>query len=256
MRTPGTEYAVVLSASELENPDFGLLSRFQAVYAGDEFCQVKLPSAGRLRALRAGFRGRIVLASSLMTDKWLEKFMALVPLVRSWGARGELVVNDLGVLDRLCRRGERPPRISLGRVLAGDLSFFAASPGFKQLFGRGVRAVEIDDLEGFRLFSKVPGAALNLHYPYKFSAFSRICYLTRKFNDACRMPCRGAAAAEIPAGVLKERLFVSGNALFSDNSALYRGICGLKKPAGGAVPARLVLNSGLSRAAGCLNSGL
>ena len=252
MRSSGLEYAAVLRPLELERPDFGLLSRFQVIYAGDEFCQVKLPSIKQLEGLRGGFRGRIALVSSLMTEEWLKKFMALVPLVNSWGAGGEIVVNDFGALYGLCRMTGRCPRISLGRVLVFDLSYFAASPGFKKMFGFGVRSAEIDNEKDFRIFSKIPGFSLNLHFPWKFSAFSRNCYLTRKFNDACGIACRGTEPVEIPAGTLKERLFVSGNCIFCENRSFYRGLGGLRSLAGSAAAARIVYNSGLNRSVGYL----
>lgn len=242
------ERAVLLSPEEVKNPDGAALAGFDCVYAGDDFCQDKLPSAAALRRLRLVFKGRIVLAAPVLTDARLADFKALVRLLSGWGKSAGLAVNDVGALSWLASSRSRPAEVALGRVLAADFGNFSASARFRELFGGLVGAAELDDGRELELYCRT-GLALNLHLPLRFAAYSRHCYTTGRYNGSCRLACRGGKPVELKPGPLKERLLVSGNVLLRPNEEAYGAKGGLAAILSSEFNvARLVYNSGLAAA--------
>jgi len=238
------EKAVILSLKELREPEPRLMERFDRVYAGDEFCQLKLPTVKELGTLRSLYGGKITLASSVLTDAGMKRFRELITLMESWKDGGEVVVNDIGALSSLAARKSAGIKVSLGRALAANFSSFTASAGFARLFGTAVSSVEVDNRSVLNTALNSGALRLHLHYPFQLLAFSRCCYRSGKLNSSCSSEClKGPRFIEVRRGPLKDKFFLDGNAAFCDNSAMYGRLGGLQAAASDRRVTRLVLES-------------
>lgn len=200
------QLALVLNPAGPE-PDKAALAKADLLYIGDEFCEARLPTAARLRLAARRHPGkRLALLTPLLTQAGLRAADAAL----SEGLCGEVIVNDIGLLNRLAAiRGLRP-RVTLGRVLVQSLRHSLRSPFFLAFLKRtAVNAFEADSVESCGYLPPGPDYRCHLHAPYIYLAHSRYCRLAGGFCLKCLAACAGRAQP-LESAVVK-RMFVRCN---------------------------------------------
>lgn len=169
-------------------PEAGALKGLDWAVAGSEFCQNRLPEPGALERLKAA-GVKVSLATSILTDAGMaaaERFIAAALRRR---LLDEVIVNDWGLLERL-KKG-RAPRLSMGRLLAVELSL--TEPGWTRRFvkERGITVAEADERELARRLRERAGVAISWHKPHAFKAVTTYCPFERHFRASCGFSCEG-----------------------------------------------------------------
>ena len=192
---------------------------FGVLYYGDEFCQVKIPGVGGIKKAAEKFPGKkIILLTSVLTQKYLKRTIRTIREGFSGGCLDEVVVNDIGLLHYLVNEPDVKVVINVGRVLVYTLGFSLRSPFFIKIFKkRRIDAFEADSLDSFGYLRTKSALKYNLHAPYRYLAQTRFCGYTQKFNGGCDRPC-GDAVRPVISGVT-DKMFLKGNVYLKDNSA-------------------------------------
>jgi hypothetical protein len=195
------------------------------IYFGNEFCQNLMPSLEQVK-LGKGVVDSAGLAFTLVTpyvtDSGLKRLMTIFDYLESAGGKTEVVVNDFGVLSRICERygnlkpvagrllnkNERDPRfakqfpfhIREGQIKSLQQCGFTLPHFSKFLVSMGVERVELDVMpQGMKTsFLEGPFAA-SMYYPWTFLTTGRVCEIgslnradTAKFllDSGCGCECR------------------------------------------------------------------
>jgi hypothetical protein len=223
---------------------------FTRIYFGAEFCERLIPSLDDIVQI-ASFAQKQALALTLMTpyvtDTGLDHLVLLFDAVREKGMPVEVVFNDWGVLDLLCKdypdfvpvmgrllnKTKRGPRImNIVDKLPGIcrnyyessvLSVDAACDFLKQ---RSVYRVECDNqLQGLRLENTDQAIRKSLYIPYVFVSTTRFCLTagcddTERTDyvgvDTCARQCRDYMF-QLDNQVMRVPLLRKGNAMFYIN---------------------------------------
>jgi len=197
------------------------LEGFDRLYYGHETCPWRLPDRRELKRAReeaARLGMSFTLVTPTLDEHALDMVSALIDdLDGDEGA--EIVVNDVGLLEELSRRGRRGT-VVVGRLLtrqrrgagwrgslpaedeaAGYLMGSSLeSPRLVEWFRSryGIRRFEIDDLlQGVRV-GPLPGdVRLSVYSPYVVLTVTRLCPWTfdgRRWrrSEGCSAPCRGS----------------------------------------------------------------
>ncbi len=196
-------------------PDPPALEGLDWAVAGSEFCQNRLPAPGALERLKAA-GVKVSLATSILTDAGLapaEKFIAAALRRR---LLDEVIVNDWGLLERL--KGRRVPRLSMGRLLAVELSL--TEPGWTRRFVKEHRiaSAEADERELARRLKARVGVEISWHRPHAFRAVTTYCPFERHFRASCGHSCEGRAL-ELRNPHLKGRLLLVEKAYLSPGAS-------------------------------------
>lgn len=170
-------------------PEPAALKGLDWAIAGSEFCQSRLPALGALEAMRKARGLKISLATSLLTDAGLAAAEARLSAACRKRLLDEVIVNDWGLLGRL--KKFRGLKLSLGRLLAAELSSTEAGWTRRLLKEHRVRAAEADEagLAG-RLRDRL-GLKISWQKPHAFSAVTTYCPFERHFRAACGFSCEG-----------------------------------------------------------------
>lgn len=200
------ELALILKASDPE-PDKAALAKANLLYVGNEFCEAQLPTVARLKLAARQHPGkRLALLTPLLTQAGLRTAEAAL----SGGLCDEVIVNDIGLLNRLAATRGRRLRLTLGRLLVQSLQHSLRSSFFLAFLQRyGVNAFEADSVESCGYLPPGPNYNCHLHAPYIYLAHSRYCSLAGHFCSECRTPCAGLAQP-LESSVVK-KMFVRGN---------------------------------------------
>jgi hypothetical protein len=194
-------------------PDEGRL------YFGHEFCHWRLAGRGQVEGIRrraAGEGSAFTLVTPVLDEGGLSRMMKILEAVEP-GEGDEVVVNDVGLLERLSREGWSGP-LTVGRLLTrqrrgagwrGSVTGSGAaarylrgssldSPGFVAWFREryGVRRFEIDNLIQGVEVGDLPGdVRLSVYHPYLFLTATPRCPWTfdgRRWKRGEGCPaCRG-----------------------------------------------------------------
>ncbi|MBI5745014.1 MAG: hypothetical protein HY952_10760 [Elusimicrobia bacterium] len=162
----------------------------ETVVIGSEFCAGLLPAAAEAAALRRAFKGKIVLATGLLTQAALEKALALVKAV-SPGGRAEVVANDLGLLEALRARRGAPP-VRCGRILAHRVKIMPEEYAKKFLARYRVTGFELDDAGAMKRLAPY-GLPFSWHYPFRYATVTRFCPWEKRWAESCSRACLGRA---------------------------------------------------------------
>ena len=181
-------------ALALENCSPGALRKLpadrRAVVIGSEFCSGLLPSPAEARALRRKFRGRIILATTLLTQAALEKVKELIKIINS-GGPAEVVANDLGLLETL-RAGRKAPPVSCGRILAHRVKIMPEAYARNFLARYRVAGFEVDDASIIKRLAPY-GLPFSWHYPFRYATVTRFCPWENRWAAGCARSCLGRA---------------------------------------------------------------
>lgn len=229
------ELALVLNPAG-PGPGKDALAKADILYIGDEFCEARLPTPARLRTAARRHPGkRLALLTPLLTRAGLRAVEAAL----SAGLCDEVIVNDIGLLNRLAASRGRRPRLTLGRLLVQSLQHSLRSPFFLAFLKRAsVNAFEADSAESCGYLPPGPEYRRHLHAPYIYLAHSRYCRLAGGFCSDCRAACAGRAQPLKSAAA--KGMYVRGNS--------YLRVCPeetarARLAAGAGRVARLVVNA-------------
>ena len=115
------EEALALDNHDPEKLPAASLAGYGAFVLGSEFCGRLLPSQAEARALRSVFKGRLILATPMLTEADLADVKKLLKLLAGTKGRLEVIANDLGLLEVLRASFSKKVEISCGRILAHRL---------------------------------------------------------------------------------------------------------------------------------------
>lgn len=241
VRAPGPVEAEKWLAGETPGESFWAPppgTRFERLYLGNEFCELRLPTApelSRTLALCQAAGVPLTLLTPLLCDKGLAK---LARLLDKLPEGSEVVCSDWGVLHeiresfphldvvvgRTLIRAFKEPRVPRGQgptLAQSDLALPAFPAMLRSL---GISRVETDlppDRLGLDLSQM--GLRGSLHVPFGHVAWGRACMVgslhlpvQRKFQPGapCRQECR-EILAELRSEGLPVRLFHRGNTAFA-----------------------------------------
>ncbi len=188
----------------------GALPRgLSAVVAGSEFCANLLPSPAEAAALRRAFKGRITLATGLLTEAALGRVKKLLPVL-SRGGGLEVIANDLGLLETLRRR--RGIKVSCGRILAHRVKIMPEDYARGFLARYRISGFEVDDAAVIGRLEPY-GLPLSWHYPFRYATVTRFCPWENRWAESCGRSCLGRARRFVSPRVPKP-LWLRGCAYF------------------------------------------
>jgi hypothetical protein len=222
------------------------------LYFGHEFCHWRLAGRGQVEDLRrraADVGLLFTLVTPLLHEEGLSPMMKLLEAL-SPSEGDEVVVNDVGLLERLSRESWSGA-VTVGRVLTrqrrgagwkeGSPGTGAAlrylrgssldSPGFVEWFRDryGVRRFEIDNLLQGVEVGDLPGdVRLSVYYPYLFLTATSLCPWTfdgRRWRKGEGCPaCRGQVL-ELHPEEGGRPILMGGGVQFieNDTGVIYRG---------------------------------
>lgn len=181
----------------------------RAVAVGSEFCSGLLPSPAEAAALRKVFRGKVLLATTLLTETALKRVKELAGILAR-GGPCEVIANDLGLLEALRRR--RDLRLSCGRILAHRVKIMPEdyARGFLERYR--ISGFEIDDAAVIKRLEPY-GLPFSWHYPFRYATVTRFCPWENRWAEACGRSCRGRARRLVSPRVPKP-LWLRGCAYF------------------------------------------
>jgi hypothetical protein len=182
----------------------------QAVVIGSEFCSGLLPSASEAAALRRAFKGKILLATTLLTQAALEKVLALVKIIAACGPAG-VIANDLGLLEAL-RARRSGLEVSCGRLLVHRVKIMPEAYAKAFLARYRVACFEVDDAAVLKRLEPY-GLPVSWHYPFRYATVTRFCPWEERWAEACGRSCLGRARRLVSARVPKP-LWLRGCAYF------------------------------------------
>lgn len=185
------EKAFALSAPEFRAARASALKGCGLLYLGDEFCENLLPTRADLGAAAERFRGRVVLATPLLTDAAFDEVERIINSFSSAADRLEVVINDLGLLHTVKRRYARRVDATLGRVLAHRVKVMPAGFARRFLKEHGVKRVELDDPALLPRFEVFRGLKISFHTPFRYLSATRFCPWERHWPGPCALSCLG-----------------------------------------------------------------
>lgn len=223
------------------------ISKPDRIYAGDEFCQNRLPTPDTLNDFfRLSYEKGLplTLLTPVLTDAGIQKCSELFDRLSRWDPGAEVVVNDLGVLfylkkkypefrlslGRLFNKGFKDPRLEeTGPMMSEGMKISLNDCTFKrknmrELAARlGIRRFEQDLLPHADLDDiNVPGMKTSVYFPFGYVTTGRACLtagLVRhpdtgfRMNNGCHSPCI-SYGLKLKHPRLDLELFQSGNTLF------------------------------------------
>ena len=209
------EKALLISPSKAETIGADKAHDLNTLIIGSEFCQNQLPGLSVLKRLARKFPGaRLALATSLLTDKALLRWEALLRGLRGSGLVSEVIVNDWGLFPALEKNG--PFDLSLGRLLLREFAKMDRTWAAPFLKGRGVRSAEADTPE-LALAAEKLGLKTSWHEPLAFKAVTTFCPFEKHFKPVCSRSCEGKLL-KLSNPHLPLPLFLSEKAYFSHRS--------------------------------------
>ena len=222
------ERGLSVHARDIASLPPGSLRNFDCLVAGDEFCQLNLPSSAELRALKKKFAGKIILATPPLTEAGFGRAEALAAGWIASEDRPELIVNDIGLLSVLLQRyAAGRLRVSIGRFLSRALGFSKSASFFARVLSGRAKSFEADNLEFLDASDAIGDAAVSFHLPLEYVCMTRFCSFAGQFNTSCRREC-GSALLPLRNKAVRKPLYVRGNAYFSSNSAALAACGGLR----------------------------
>lgn len=203
---------------------------FDLAYAGDEFCERRLPDVRALHEVFGWCRSHglgLALLTPPATDAGIAAVASLLDRLAAHGPpRAEVVVNDWGVLKLLGSYGGRF-RAALGRLRTARYAYLDGFPGpfLDFLVARGVGGLEFDSVELATRASedlRSRGLRSSVHLPLKYLSCSRFCPLTafsgsrpRDAIASCGRECE-RAYGRLKHDLAEEELFLDGNAWLAE----------------------------------------
>lgn len=166
------------------------LAGYGALMVGSEFCAGLLPSVSEAAAVRRVYKGKIILATPLLTDAALRGVKKILRVLAADGP-AEVIANDLGLLEAMRRRASGV-KVSCGRILAHRVKIMPAEYARKFLERYGVAGFEIDDPSVLGRL-KPYGLPFSWHYPYRYATVTRFCPWENRWSADCGGSCRGRA---------------------------------------------------------------
>ncbi|MCM2266138.1 MAG: hypothetical protein NDI60_00030 [Elusimicrobiales bacterium] len=191
----------------------------KAVVIGSEFCSGLLPAPAQARALRQAFKGKIVLATTLLTQAALEKAIALVKIISTGGPAG-VIANDLGLLEALRARKKSPP-VNCGRILAHRVKIMPEAYAKDFLARYRIAGFEADDAAILKRLEPY-GLPFSWHYPFRYATVTRFCPWENRWAEGCGRSCLGRAR-KLTSPRLPGPLWLRGCAYFVKGNAPRRG---------------------------------
>jgi len=217
---------------------------FSRVYLGNETCETKIPSIGRVKKAKEFCKSKgldFSLVTPFCTNAGIRRIKSLLPIL---SGQDELIANDFGVLSlaakskavpvagRLLNRQFRDPRIASFRgELAEHLSQSQASmPSFRKILSKfGVKRIELDNLvQGIATNLNNTGFSASLYHPIVFVSATRLCLSANagKISDSqkvgvfsCNLECK-KFRFRLSNKAMPEKLLIIGNGLFFENAKL------------------------------------
>ncbi|MBI4350190.1 MAG: hypothetical protein HY550_02020 [Elusimicrobia bacterium] len=185
------EKALALDASRLGDGPPKIPAGYGAVMLGSEFCAGLLPSPEEAVSAAASFKGRLILATPMLTEAGLAAVKKI--LAALGGARGlEVIANDLGLLEYLRSGFRGRAAVSCGRILTHRVRIMPRDYAEKFLARYGIRTFEVDDAAVLKRLEPY-GLALSWHYPFKYATVTRFCPWEERWASSCERSCLGRA---------------------------------------------------------------
>jgi hypothetical protein len=205
------EKALLLSPSQADAFTAGSAEDCAALIVGSEFCQTQLPSYGTLGKLSLNFRGRIGLATSIMTDDGLSAWKKFLAGSARKQAVSEIVVNDWGFL-ALASAAKVP--VSAGRLLIREL--VKLEQGWTRTFIKkhGIVSAETDTPELAAQARTRLGLKVSFHPGSVFKAVTSYCPFEKHFKFACGRTC-GKGPLKLASAALGFPLLLNEKAYFT-----------------------------------------
>jgi len=186
------EKALALDASVLKKRPLKVPAGCGAVVLGSEFCAGLLPSPQEVLDVMAAFKGRIILATPMLTEAGLAAVKKIL-LAAGKSRRLEVIANDLGLLELLRARFKGKAAVSCGRILTHRVRIMPQAYAEKFLARYGIRTFEVDDASIIKRLEPY-GLALSWHYPFKYATVTRFCPWEERWASACGKSCLGRTA--------------------------------------------------------------
>ena len=168
------------------------LAGYGALALGSEFCARLLPSPEEAEALRKLFKGRLILATPMLTEADLSAVKKLLKLLTGKRAPLEVIVNDLGLLETLRSGFKGKVKVSCGRILAHRVKIMPDAYVRKFLKRYYIAGFEVDEPKTIRRLAPY-GLPFSWHYPFRYATVTRFCPWEERWAESCGHSCRGRA---------------------------------------------------------------
>lgn len=180
---------LLISPSELKNLDLKILSSYNYIGVGSEFCQNQIPNINELNVLlrkSSGLIKKIIVATSIMTDKGLKMWMDFFEKLKILKISNEVIINDFGLLYPL----KDQFKIYIGRIMARDFFNISKDWAIKFFKNNNIVGIEADTMQLYRDFLRFEIPIL-WHRKHSFVAITTYCPFERHFRNNCNKSCVG-----------------------------------------------------------------
>ena len=186
------EKALALDSYDIKSLSEKGLAGYDALALGSEFCARLLPAPGETQALRAVFKGRLILATPMLTEADLSDVKKLLKLLAGKKTQLEVIVNDLGLLEVLRSGFKGKVKVSCGRILSHRVKIMPEAYVRKFLKRYGIARFEVDEPKTIRRLAPY-GLPFSWHYPFRYVTVTRFCPWEEHWAESCAHSCRGRA---------------------------------------------------------------
>lgn len=226
-----------------------LLTGYDRVYFGHEFCAHLMPTEKRITQLLDLYGNKqLTFVTSVMTDKSFADLRRLLELLIASDKKIEVVVNDFGVMRYIAREFSQfsivcgrnlftqllnPDSYQKVKMASRGFGFIASSYKKEQkLFNislyrllrqYGIQRIELNDLDDVLRYAgelSEHNFKVSLYFPFSYLSITRYCYFALKHVGfkghkiiACNKECVNKYA-KIEKMFLSKRVYLSGNTLF------------------------------------------
>lgn len=184
------EKAAVLDSLAIRKAGRPFIKRHDCIYVGSEFCQNILPKMAEVESLYdKGARKVAILTSFMVQDGLLRAQDSLSAILEKY-KNLEIVVNDFGLLSYLNEFYPESAK-SIGRPLSIDFLRMDNSCRARFFRKHGITGLETDEVHMLQNIPAGSGLKINLHYPYRFVAMTRLCPFAGRITPDCGHKCYG-----------------------------------------------------------------
>lgn len=183
------EKALALDSYDIERLSRKRLAGYGALALGSEFCARLLPTPEEAAGVAKVFKGRLILATPMLTEAGLSCVKDLLELLAREEKRLEVIANDLGLLEVLRARSGKV-KVSCGRLLAHRVKLMPGAYARAFLKRYDISCFEADEPKLLRRLAPY-GLPFSWHYPYRYATMTRFCPWEKRWAESCAHSCRG-----------------------------------------------------------------
>lgn len=236
------EKAIHIGIQEVNNGK--LLSKFERIYLGDEFCYKRMPSISVIKDIIRTYKTKkISIITPFLTQSDLASMKSFLTELNKLNHNLELVFNDWGVLNlilennynfeivagRLINKQKRDPRLKKIISNSNELESFylkstiADNTEITDFFKQNkIKRIELDNV--VQGINKIKDMKASIYYPEVFISTSRKCMNSKGMYEL-RLDCKKECLHKrytLEKSIFQKQIYVKGNYQFYINKQMPR----------------------------------